>query len=64
MFKDTTKYKNKGKHKLTKSEKVIDNLLGFFTDAPFGTPELINNFKNTDKEFYMLKRTENNSLLP
>lgn len=35
-----------GSLKLTKSEKVIGNLLGFFTDAPFGTPELINSFKN------------------
>ena len=34
-----------GKFKLTKSEKAIDNLLGFFTDASFGTPELINSFK-------------------
>ena len=45
-----------GKLKLTKSEKVIDNLLGFFTDAPFGTPELINSFKNMDKEFYLVKK--------
>lgn len=45
-----------GKLKLTKSEKVIDNLLGFFTDAPFGTPELINGFKNMDKEFYLVEK--------
>ena len=45
-----------GNLKLTKSEKVIDNLLGFFTDAPFGTPELINSFKNIDKEFYLVTR--------
>ena len=45
-----------GKLKLTKSEKVIDNLLGFFTDAPFGTPDLINNFKNMDKEFYLVEK--------
>ena len=45
-----------GKLKLTKSEKVIDNLLGFFTDAPFGTPDLINSFKNMDKEFYLVAR--------
>ena len=45
-----------GKLKLTKSEKVVDNLLGFFTDAPFGTPELINNFKNMDKEFYLVEK--------
>lgn len=45
-----------GSLKMTKSEKVIDNLLGFFTDAPFGTPELINSFKNMDKEFYLVEK--------
>ena len=45
-----------GKLKLTKSEKVIDNLLAFFTGAPFGTPELINSFKNMDKEFYLVEK--------
>lgn len=45
-----------GNLKLTKSEKVIDNLLGFFTDAPFGTPDLINSFKNMDKEFYLVEK--------
>ena len=44
------------KLKLTKSEKVIDNLFGLFTDAPFGTPELINSFKNMDKEFYLVEK--------
>ena len=43
-----------GKVKLTKSEKVIDNMLGFFTDAPFRIPHLINSFQNTDKEFYIV----------
>ena len=45
-----------GKVKLTRSEKIIDNILGFFTDAPFGTPDLINSFKNADKEFYLVLR--------
>ena len=45
-----------GKLKLTKSEKVIGNLLGFFTDAPFGTPDLINSLKNMDKEFYLVEK--------
>lgn len=45
-----------GNLKLAKSEKIIDNLLGFFTDAPFGIPELINSFKNMDKEFYLVAR--------
>ncbi len=39
--------------KLKKSEKVIDNLLGFLTDAPFGVPQMINSAKNTDKAFYL-----------
>ena len=52
-----------GKLKLTKSEKVIDNLLGFFTDAPFGTPELINSFKNMDKEFYLVEKDEKQFLV-
>ena len=42
--------------KLTKGEKIIDNLLGFFTDAPFGTPDLINSVKNLDKEFYLVEK--------
>lgn len=45
-----------GKMKLTRSEKIIDNLLGFFTDAPFGTPDLINSFKNLDNEFYLVEK--------
>ena len=52
-----------GNLKLTKSEKVIDNLLGFFTDAPFGTPDLINSFKNMDKEFYLVARAGNQFLV-
>ena len=52
-----------GKHKLNKSEKMIDNLLGFFTGAPFGTPELINSFKNTDKEFYLVEKDEKQFLV-
>ena len=48
-----------GKLKLTKSEKVIGNLLGFFTDAPFGTALRI-----WIRSSILLKRTENNSLLP
>lgn len=53
-FPDAEIYTLIGKPKLKKSEKVIDNLLGFFTDAPFGIPELINSFKNMDKEFYLV----------
>lgn len=38
----------------TKKEKIIDNLLGWLTVAPFGIPEMINGFKNIDKEFYLV----------
>ena len=45
-----------GELKLTKSEKVIDNLLGFFTEAPYGIPGIINGLKNIDKEFYLIEK--------
>ena len=62
-FPDAEIYTLLGNLKLTKSVKVIDNLLGFFTDAPFGTPELINSFKNMDKEFYLVARAGNQFLV-
>ena len=40
---------------LTKSERLIDNLLGFFTDAPFGIPTLILQLRNLDKEYYLVE---------
>ena len=45
-----------GEQKLTKGEKVIDNALGFLTDAPFGIPGLINSVKNIDKQFYLVEK--------
>ncbi|MGN1194564.1 MAG: hypothetical protein ACI4SB_03690, partial [Acutalibacteraceae bacterium] len=48
-----------GRQMLSKSEKVIDNLLGFLTDAPFGIPDFINSVKNTDKEYYLVSSGEN-----
>lgn len=44
-----------GEQKLTKGEKVIDNVLGF-TVAPFGIPGLINSVKNMDKQFYLAEK--------
>ena len=52
-----------GKQVLTKSEKVVDNLLGFLTDAPFGIPELINSLKHMDKEFYLVEKDGKQSLV-
>ena len=45
-----------GELKLTKGEKVVDNALGFLTDAPFGIPGLINGIKNLDQEFYLVEK--------
>lgn len=52
-----------GKLKLTKSEKAIDNALGFLTSAPFGIPEFINGVKNLDKEFYLVNEKEKQFLV-
>ncbi|MCI8551029.1 MAG: helix-turn-helix transcriptional regulator [Lachnospiraceae bacterium] len=47
-----------GKQILTKGEKIIDNAIGFLTNAPFGIPELLNGIKNTDKEFYLVNQSD------
>lgn len=46
-----------GKQILTKGEKIMDNAIGFLTDAPFGMPEVLNGIKNTDKEFYLVNQS-------
>lgn len=45
-----------GEMKLTKGERMLDNALGFLTEAPFGIPGLINGMKNVDKEFYLAEK--------
>lgn len=40
---------------LTKTERVVGNVLGFLGDAvPFGIPEFLNDMKNIDKAFYLV----------
>ena len=36
----------------------MDNAIGFLTNAPFGIPQLINSFKNLDKEFYLIEKDD------
>lgn len=62
-FPDAEVYTLLGKQVLTKSEKVIDGLLGFLTDAPFGIPEFINSMKNLDKEFYLIENDDKQFLV-
>ena len=44
--------------KMSKGERVLDNLIGFLTDAPFGVPQIISGFKNADKQYYMVEENE------
>ena len=55
-FPDGEIYALLAEQKLTRGEKVVDNLLGILTDAPFGIPSLINSIKNTDKQFYLVEQ--------
>ncbi len=48
---------------LTKGEKVIDNLLGWLTSAPFGTPDLINSMKLVGNEYYLVISGDNQYLV-
>lgn len=41
---------------IKKSEKIIDNVLGFVFDAPFGMPDLANGLKNIDKAYYLVNK--------
>lgn len=55
-FPDGEIYALLAEQKLTRGEKVVDNLLGILTDAPFGIPSLLNSIKNTDKQFYLVEQ--------
>jgi transcriptional regulator with XRE-family HTH domain len=47
-----------GKQKLTKGEKVLDNVLGFVFGAPFGTPDVVHGVKNIDKAFFLVEKDD------
>lgn len=49
--------------KLEKSERLLDNILGFFTDLPFGIPDFIKGVKNLDKEFYLVEEDESQTIV-
>ncbi|HHU84658.1 MAG TPA: helix-turn-helix domain-containing protein [Clostridiales bacterium] len=55
-FPDATIHTLLGNQKLTKNEKILDNAIGFLTDAPFGIPALIHSLRNVDKEFYLIEK--------
>lgn len=55
-FPDARIYTLLGRQDLTKGENILDNAIGFLTDAPFGIPDMINSVKNLNKEFYLIEK--------
>ncbi|MGN1126555.1 MAG: helix-turn-helix domain-containing protein [Ruminococcus sp.] len=51
------------KKKLTRGQKILDNLLGIFTDAPFGTADAYNDLKNVDKQYYLVEQGDKHFLV-
>lgn len=51
------------KKKLTKGQRILDNLLGIFTDAPFGTADAYNDLKNMDKQYYLVEQDDKQFLV-
>lgn len=52
-----------GKQILTKAEKIIDNVVCFVFDGPFGVPDFINGAKNLDKEFFLVNDADRQYLV-
>lgn len=47
----------------TKQEKIVDNLIGFLTDAPFGIPSFLNSLKLLGNEFYLVEQGQEKYLI-
>lgn len=42
--------------KCTKAEKIIDYIIGFFTDAPIGIPDLLHSINNMKDHYYLVNK--------
>lgn len=51
------------KEKLTKGQRILDNVLGFFTPAMFGIPDISNSIKNSDKQYYLAEQGDKQFLV-
>ncbi|MBQ4569169.1 MAG: helix-turn-helix transcriptional regulator [Ruminococcus sp.] len=51
------------REKLTKGQRIFDNLLGIFTDAPFGTADVFNEIKNCKDQYYLAQRGDRQFLV-
>lgn len=47
----------------SKAERITDNVLAFFFGAPFGIPDFINGLRHLDKEFYLVRKAEQQYLV-
>lgn len=51
------------KKKLTKGQRIFDNFLGIFTDAPFGTADFYNHLKGKNEQYYLVEQDEKQFLV-
>lgn len=51
------------KTKLTKAQRIFDNVLGFFTPAPFGIPDVSNDLQKLDKQYYLVEQGDKQFLV-
>lgn len=52
---DLSKYDGKNCYE-KKGQRIFDTVLGILTDAPFGTLDVFNELKNTDKQYYLVEQ--------
>ena len=57
-YKGAVIYPLTAKQKYTKGERIIDTIIGIFTDAPFGLPELIHDIDNMKNHYYLVNKEE------
>lgn len=62
-YPDAKIYTLLAKTKLTKGQRIADNLLGFLTSAPFGTADLYNDLKSLDKQYYLAEQDDRQYLV-
>lgn len=52
-----------GTKKSTKGQRIVGELLGWFTDAPFGTDEMFNQMADIDKAYYLVTQKDTQILV-
>ena len=52
-----------GTKKSTKGQRIVGELLGWFTDAPFGTDKVLNQMADIDKAYYLVEQKDTQILV-